>query len=177
MQRSPETAPLILSLRLDADSFTLLNEMRRQHFPRERNYLDAHVTLFHALPGEEELRIRRDLEELFAHTPALPLWFPRPRFLGRGVAIDIECPELIRLRALLAGRWRELLGAQDSQGWKHPHVTVCNKVAPEKSRALFEQLSGSWQPMNGQGDGLCLWRYRGGPWEAVEEWKFTINKM
>jgi len=37
-------APLILSLRLDADSFTMLGDLRRRHFPRERNHLDAHAT-------------------------------------------------------------------------------------------------------------------------------------
>ena len=175
MQRPPELAPLILSLRLDEASFEVLNELRKQHFPRERNHLDAHVTLFHALPGEEESRIKSDLEEICARNSVLPLAFPRPRFLGRGVAIDIECPQLIQLRADATKSWRELLSPQDAQGWKHPHVTLQNKVAPDVARTLFEELNQSWQPLDGQGEGLCLWRYLGGPWEAVEEWKFQVS--
>ncbi len=171
MQRPPELAPLILSLRLDGASFALLNDLRKQHFPPQRNHLDAHVTLFHALPGEEETRIKSELAAICARTSVLPLSFPRPRFLGRGVAVDIECPELIRLRADLAKNWREWLNAQDAQGWKHPHVTIQNKVAPDVARALFEELNQEWQPMNGQGEGLNLWRYLGGPWEALGGWR------
>lgn len=167
-------APLILSLRLDVDSFAVLSELRRQHFPRERNHLDAHVTLFHALPGEEEAQICRDLEEFCGRVPVLPMSLPGLRFLGRGVAVDIECPELIRLRALLARQWRDWLGAQDAQTWKHPHVTICNKVAPDLARALFEKLGASWQPWDGQGQGLSLWRYLGGPWESVADFEFPM---
>jgi hypothetical protein len=174
MQHPPQIAPLILSLRLDDASFETLNGLREQHFPRERNHLDAHVTLFHALPGEQEARIRRDLKEFCSCTSRLPLSFSRPRFLVRGVAIDIECPELIRLRAHLAKEWRDWLGPQDAQGWKHPHVTVQNKVAPETARALFEQLSASWKALDGQGEGLSLWRYLGGPWKAAEGFGFQL---
>jgi len=165
--------PLIVSLRLDGDSFDFLNDLRRQHFPRERNHLDAHVTLFHALPGEELPRISRDLADLCVQTPALHLAFPSVRFIGRGVVADIECPPLVRMRAQLAHGWRELLGAQDAQTWKHPHVTVCNKVTPEAARALFEKLHSTWQPLDGMGEGLNLWRYLGGPWEEVGTWEFA----
>ncbi len=124
------------------------------------------------MPGEEEARIRRDLNGFCANTPILPLSFPNLRLMGRGVAVDIECAELIRLRATWAKEWRDLLGAQDAQTWKHPHVTIQNKVAPTVARTLFNELSASWQPMSGQGQGLSLWRYKGGPWEAAGEWKF-----
>lgn len=161
-----------MSLRLDNHSFTFLNDLRRQHFPRERNHLDAHVTLFHALPGEELERVSRDLADICARTPVLPLAFPAVRFIGRGVAVDIECPPVMRLRAHLAGEWRELLGAQDARTWKHPHVTVCNKVTSDAARVLFKQLDSSWRPFDGRGEGLNLWRYLGGPWEEVGSWDF-----
>ncbi|WP_204248378.1 hypothetical protein [Hymenobacter sp. PAMC 26628] len=44
-------APLILTLALDTDSQAYFDELRRQHFPAKINYLAAHVTLFHHLPG------------------------------------------------------------------------------------------------------------------------------
>jgi len=166
-------APFIVSLGLDKHSLEFLSELRQKHFPPERNHLKAHVTLFHALPGEEEARLRRDLCAMCAQTRALPLAFPALRFIGRGIAVDIECAPLIRLRAQLAKDWSQLLGPQDAQGWKHPHVTIQNKVAPEAARTLFDSLSTDWKPFEGTGEGLGLWRYLGGPWELVEEWKFN----
>ena len=164
--------PLILTLRLDAASFARFNALRQQHFPRERNYLDAHLTLFHALPAEAESQIRADLGATSAATSPLDLRYPDLRFLGKGVAIEVEAPELVQLRRELSDKWRPLLGAQDARVIK-PHITVQNKVTPAKARALFDELAEKWQPFGGSGEGLQLWRYRGGPWEAAGEWDFA----
>ncbi len=163
--------PLILTLWLDADSARQFNELRQRYFPRERNYLDAHLTLFHALPAAAETRIRADLDEIGARTPKLDLNYPGLRFLGKGSAIEVESSELVQLRRGLSAKWRDLLGAQDSRTIK-PHITIQNKVTPDKARALFDQLSRAWQPFGVSGTGLLLWRYRGGPWEAVGQWEF-----
>jgi hypothetical protein len=45
--------PLILTLALDGEAFAFFDGLRRAHFPPERNVVPAHVTLFHALPGEQ----------------------------------------------------------------------------------------------------------------------------
>ena len=163
--------PLILTLWLDAQSTEKFNDLRRQHFPRERNYLDAHLTLFHALPAAAETRIRADLEEISARTPLLDLDYPNLRFLGKGSAVEVESRALVELRRELSSKWRDALGAQDSRVIK-PHVTIQNKVSPDEARALFDQLSRDWQPFGGRGEGLLLWRYQGGPWEAAGQWKF-----
>jgi hypothetical protein len=47
-------SPLILTLEMDTHSFEILDALRKKHFPPERNVLDAHITLFHKLPGEQE---------------------------------------------------------------------------------------------------------------------------
>ena len=163
--------PLILTLWLDANSTEKFNDLRRQHFPRERNYLDAHLTLFHALPAEAEARVRADLDEISARTATLDLNYPNLRFLGKGSAVEVESRALVELRRELSSQWRDALGAQDGRVIK-PHVTIQNKVSPEKARALFDELSRDWQPFGGYGEGLLLWRYRGGPWEAAGQWKF-----
>lgn len=163
--------PLILTLWLDADSARQFDELRQRYFPRERNYLDAHLTLFHALPAASEARIRADLDEACARTSKLDLNYPGLRFLGKGSAIEVESSELVQLRRELSGKWCDLLGAQDSRVIK-PHITIQNKVAPDKARALFDKLSREWKPFHGCGVGLLLWRYQGGPWEAAGQWKF-----
>ena len=48
-----DPAPLILTLKLDQASFTRLDALRQAHFPPERNWLSAHLTLFHHLPGDQ----------------------------------------------------------------------------------------------------------------------------
>jgi hypothetical protein len=49
--------PLILTLRMDERSQERFDRLRETHFPPERNYLRAHLTLFHKLPGEREAEI------------------------------------------------------------------------------------------------------------------------
>ena len=58
--------PLILSLKLDQASFDALEVLRQQYFPRARNFLSAHVTLFHQLPGEQETQIK----QIFSNLPS-----------------------------------------------------------------------------------------------------------
>lgn len=167
---TPQAAPFVLTLGFDEETFARLNTLRRAHFPRHRNHIPAHATLFHALPGAEEDRVREALEQECARVQVLECAFPRLRFLGRGVAIEMECPQLAPLRASLARAWGDLLTPQDRQGHR-PHVTIQNKVAPEQARALFEKLDSEWEPFEGRGESLLLWRYRGGPWEAAGEFR------
>ncbi len=163
MTSSP--APLIISLSLDSASFEVLNDLRTRHFPRERLKVGAHVTLFHALPGEREAEIRAQLERACSAQQQITVRFAGVRFLGKGVAIDAECEPLIRLRESLAKEWRPFLTPQDAQPYRRPHVTIQNKVTPETARALFDSMKDEWKPFDGVGEGLRLWRYRGGFWE------------
>jgi hypothetical protein len=165
--------PLVLTLALDAASQAWLEALRRAHFPPARNLVPAHVTLFHALPGEEIAALRAALAEECAAMPAPgePVRLGPPRLLGRGVALEVHAPGVAALRARLAARWRGRLTRQDAQGWR-PHATVQNKVAPEAARALHAALSAALPPREARAEGLLLWHYRGGPWEAAAEFHF-----
>ncbi len=164
-------APLIVTLPLDADTLALADALRRQHFPPTRNHLSAHVTLFHNLPGHHEPEIAALLTATCDPIAPLPLALTTPRFLGRGVAIDVRCDGLLPLRAALAAAWAPWLTPQDRQPFR-PHITVQNKVAPELARALFERLRAAWVPRSGHAVGLGLHRYRGGPWEPAGTFPF-----
>ncbi|MBW4417926.1 MAG: 2'-5' RNA ligase family protein [Myxacorys californica WJT36-NPBG1] len=163
--------PLVLTLKLDQSTFDGFNELRQQHFPPARNFIPAHISLFHALPGEQESSIRQTLQTLCSQTPTLSLEFPKPRFLGKGVAVEVQAPELVRLHQRLATQWSDWLTAQDRQGYR-PHITIQNKVASDDARQLYEQLTDEWKRFNGVGEGLLLWQYQGGPWALVEEFLF-----
>jgi 2'-5' RNA ligase len=162
---------LILTLELDPTSFEIFNTLRKEHFPPERNFLDAHITLFHKLPEEQEASIKETLQEISSRS-ALMLSFSSLRFLGKGVAVNVESSELLELRRQLATTWQDWLEAQDKQPFK-PHVTVQNKVTPEEAKRLLENLQQTWVPLTGKGTGLLLWRYLGGPWELVEKFPFS----
>ncbi|MGL4612022.1 MAG: 2'-5' RNA ligase family protein [Trueperaceae bacterium] len=167
-------APFILTLELDLNSFEILNALRKEHFPPERNFLDAHITLFHKLPGEKEEALSTTLETLAVSTRVFDVTFSSLRFLGRGVAINVESTELLELRQTLRQTWLHYLETQDQGSFK-PHVTIQNKVASQEAKALLEGLSPSWQSFMGKGIGLLLWRYLGGPWELVKKYSFLKN--
>jgi 2'-5' RNA ligase len=172
MPSTPASAPLILTLALDAASQAHFNELRQQHFPPERNYLQAHVTLFHHLPSEEQPAIAAELQRLVLGQSALPLRVTGLRFLGRGVAYDLENPQLQQLHRHLQTTWAAWLTPQDQQRLK-PHITVQNKVDPAAARALHQELTAQFVPFAATGTGLHLWAYRNGPWEELQEFPFA----
>jgi hypothetical protein len=153
------TAPLVVTALLDEETQERFDALRRAHFPPERNHLAAHLTLFHALPLDPS----DDLAEL---APACAARVVGVRSLGRGVAFDLEAPELVAVHRELRRRWAGRLTRQDEQGLR-PHVTVQNKVAPAVARELCTELSAGFSAWTAHVTGLGLWRYLGGPWEAV----------
>ena len=163
--------PLVLTLRLDEAAQARFDALRQAHFPAERNHLQAHVTLFHALPGEHEDEVRADLEAS-ARRPAYDVDVVRVRSLGRGVAYDLRSAELAAQRADLARRWQPWLTPQDARPHA-AHVTVQNKVTPEQARALLRELVAGFAPYAVRATGLALWRYLGGPWEPLGTYRFS----
>jgi hypothetical protein len=163
--------PLILTLALDAPSFAFFEALRSRHFPPERNFIPAHVTLFHALPGAELDNVETVLDQSCRDESRMHLDVVALRFLGRGVAYTLRSEPLSRLHAALAARWQAWLTAQDRHKLQ-PHVTVQNKVAPEAARALLAELQAEFRPFTIVGEGLRLWRYRGGPWDPVRTFRF-----
>lgn len=159
--------PLIVTLTLDEASQERFDALRRRHFPPERNHLAAHLTLFHALPGELEQQVHADLAEA-ARRPPLTLRVTGVRFLGRGVAYALHCRELDALRQALAARWGPHLTNQDRQSHR-PHVTVQNKVDPAVARATLADLASGFEPYDVTGCALALFRYLGPTWEPLGE--------
>lgn len=164
-------APLILTLALDEAAFLFFNQLRQEHFPAERNYLKAHLTLFHHLPGAEQSTITKHLEQVSQDQPPLSLAVSEVRSIGSGVAYRLVSQELQDLHHRLSWEWQAWLTPQDQQTlW--PHVTVQNKVSKQKAQALYQQLSNAFEPFTATGIGLQLWEYQGGPWELLAVFDF-----
>lgn len=154
--------PLILTLQFDAVTDDLFNRHREALFPKELNRTPAHLTLFHALPGERIETVMVRVAEASQRAP-FPVEVAHLMRLGRGVAYAVRSRELMALRSTLATEFRPFLTGQDRERFR-PHVTVQNKVSPAKARATHEDLARHFAPFHATAEGLQLWHYRGGPW-------------
>ena len=163
--------PLILTLKIDDASQGMFDRLREEHFPKERNFIPAHLTLFHKLPGDREDEISATLQDLCRQRKPFSLTVTGLVFMGRGVGYRLESSTLPTVRKELADGWWPYLGAQDRKGFR-PHVTVQNKVSPEVARDLHRRLEDSFSPFEVCAEGLLLWRYLGGPWEPVGSYGF-----
>ena len=50
-----------------------------------------------------------------------------------------------------------------------------NKVSTETARATLAEIEAGFAAHDTVVEVLVLWRYRGGPWEAVEEFAFRLQ--
>jgi len=163
--------PLIVTALLPPDLQTRMDALRREHYPAERNYLPAHVTLFHALPPSCEAELRQVLGRIVAANPPPPARLEGVMSLGRGTAMRLASPALLAIRDELADRFETLLSPQDRHR-PRLHVTIQNKVTPRAAAALQAQLSPQLQPLDFRFAGLALNAYRGGPWHLLKTWSF-----
>ena len=129
---------LIITAEFAPRDLAWLDQLRRAHYPAERNQLPAHLTMFHALPPSAEGEVRSTLARLSSEPP------PSASIaglldLGGGVAFRVVSTGLDRVRQELAAAFQGLLSAQDAGGWR-PHVTIQNKVTPSEARALKAEL-------------------------------------
>jgi 2'-5' RNA ligase len=161
---------MILTLTLDKASQLYFNQLRQQHFPPERNYLDAHLTLFHHLPPHEP-RVIQDIAMIASTYSSMVLQVTEVKSIGNGVAFKIECELLQQLHRYLQQQWQPWLIPQDRQKlW--PHVTVQNKVDAQQAMLLKAQLETDFKTFEVTGIGLSLFEYQGGPWKFVQSYDF-----
>lgn len=166
---------LIVTAELPADLHRWATRLRTMHFPPERNFLEAHVTLFHALPPGSEPEIRSRLAAAAGQTPPVAARLEGVMPLGGGTALGIASPEMLDLRDDLADQFHGLLSMQDQQV-PRLHVTVQNKVPAREARELQARLAAEVVPRDFRFAGLVLHRYEGGPWAPVQRWAFRGKK-
>ncbi len=129
-----EHAPLILTARMEPAAQERFTALRTAHFPPSRNYLSAHITLFHALPGDELETVQAILAQEAAEQaplesarrghpfsrprrglcPVLPFAAAEPCPAGRRLFALAEWPGSTRLPAAYHGA--EQGGDPDSTG-------------------------------------------------------------
>ncbi len=168
---SSAPAPLILTAKLPDDLHRWATRLREAHFPPERNYLEAHVTLFHALPPSCESEVRDCCAQLARDQAPLPAQLLGIMKLGKGTALKLESEGMIALWEDLRDRFHGLLTPQDEHR-PRLHVTIQNKVSLEEAKALQAELGPQVSPRHFAFSGLALHAYRGGPWDHLKSWRF-----
>lgn len=167
---SDAAGPIIVTALFGHGDNGWLQELRRAHYPAERNLVPAHLTLFRHLPPGVEAELKRRLSA-YAATPPPPARVAGVMDLGEGTALRIDSEELEDIRHDLAEALRGLLMPQDQAPWR-PHVTIQNKVEPREARRLQQQLRGHFEGRSLAIRALGSWRYLGGPWQPIREHVF-----
>lgn len=175
MEHSPPSgsppAPFIVTGELPGDILSWADGLRRAHFPPERNWLKAHVTLFHSFAPSLREELPRFLAQMAAEYAAPQAEVTGLMDLGGGTAIALRSPGLLAVRQRIAERFWDMLTRQD-QGGKRLHITIQNKVDREAALALQAQLAAQLPHPRFAFTGLGLHIYRNPHWEAVATWPF-----
>jgi hypothetical protein len=164
------SGPLIVTALFGPGDDGWLQQLRRTHYPADRNRVPAHLTLFHQLTPNLEGELSARLAAATAAPPP-PATLAGLMDLGQGTALRVESPMLEEIRADLADAFHGLLMPQDQSLWR-PHITIQNKVEPGEARALRRQLVATFEPRPLRIRALASWRYLGGPWEPLKTHPF-----
>ena len=164
------TGPIIVTALFAPGDDGWIQQLRRDHYPAERNQVPAHLTLFHHLTPSAAPELSSRLASATAAPP------PRAEIvgimdLGQGTALRVESDDLEVIREIIADGLHGLLTPQDMAPWQ-PHITIQNKVQPREARRLQTQMKESFEPRPLAIRALASWRYLGGPWEPIKTHPF-----
>jgi len=165
-----EPAALVLTLEMDGESFSELDALRHRYYAPERNLVPAHITLFYRLPTARSREIKPLLAKVASAQKPIDVGAGEPKLLDRGVAIFLHSPQLNALRAELAREWSPWLEEQDQFGFQ-PHLTIQTTDSETEARKTLQAIRAIRLPRI-RGVGLHLWRYRGGPWDHEQLFRF-----
>ncbi|KAJ9096586.1 hypothetical protein QFC19_007118 [Naganishia cerealis] len=135
--------PLILTLSLDKSTHQFLTSLRSKYFPPHRNFLSAHVTLFHAIPPHRINELDEYLNTICTHQKGWDVFIGEPKKMGKGgVMVSVrERPsgtiesireDLLHNMKQNTRSGEDNLTDQDLRRMGKPHVTVLNKAENEE---------------------------------------------
>jgi len=166
-----KSRPIIVTAQMARADQKWANRLRQEYFPPERNFLDAHITLFHHLPPQHWDEISARIKQQTAEYAPPRAMLSGVMMLGRGVALRVESDELSVMREQLASAFHGLLIPQDMNKPRF-HITVQNKVSGSEAKTLYAKLMEDFEPRPLEIIGLSAYYYMGGPWEEIDHYKF-----
>lgn len=173
---------LIVTAWVHDDDLYSFHALRERFFPRNRTFVSAHVTLFHHLPGCDREEVIHAVGESVSDYRATHLPHGADHVavdvrnvfhMGRGVAYALDPTALTLLRRPIERRFEGRLTPQDAAAWRTPHITIQNKVTPQRSKQLYRHLKHRFEPCGIRVLGLQVWRYVSGPWAHEADFGFA----
>jgi len=168
---TPSSAPFIVTGELPGDVLAWADGLRKAHFPPERNWLAAHVTLFHAFAPSLREELRGLLGQLAGEFAPPAARIDGLMDLGTGTALAVRSPGLLAIRAAIAERFHGALTAQDNAP-PRLHITIQNKVTRAQARALQAELGPMLRTREFAFSGLGLHLYQRPHWQEQGIWRF-----
>ncbi len=162
-------APFIVTAELPADILSWADGLRRAHFPPERNWLKAHVTLFHAFAPSLRAELLGVLGRFASEFAPPSARIEGLMDLGGGTALAIRSPGMLAIRAAIADHFHGALTAQDQHA-PRLHITIQNKVPRAAAQALQAELGPQLAVRDFVFPGLGLHLYRRPHWEELRTW-------
>ncbi|KAK5116853.1 hypothetical protein LTR85_009113 [Meristemomyces frigidus] len=172
----------VLTLLTDKPHHDRMTALRTSYFPKHLNKLEAHLTLFHALPGSKlERSIIPVLQSVANATAPFRVRTTKAFRLKKGIAIAVAKNQgVVQAQGVhhaLQEPWAQegFLSEQDAGGCRI-HYTIMNKVDEESSvvKAL-EEVQNTFHSDVGWADGLGLWRYDRGFWRWERRFNFAAK--
>ncbi len=164
-------APFIVTAELPGDILAWADGLRRAHFPPERNWLQAHVTLFHALAPSLREELRGLLGQVAGEFAPPSVRIEGLMNLGKGTAIALRSPTMLAIRERIAEHFHGALTALVAH-LPRLHITIQNKVTPEAAKTLQRELAEAIPSRDFAFTGLGLHLYMGPHWEGQGVWPF-----
>ncbi|KAI8946689.1 hypothetical protein F4801DRAFT_53139 [Xylaria longipes] len=155
----------VVTLKTDPAHQKRMSELRAQYFPPHLLKVNAHITLFHALPDSLKSTITSDLLSLCAAIRPFGIRAVKPFRIARGVGFSVSgLGPAEALFAQLQKRWWEYLTPQDRRKFRG-HYTLMNKVDDRETvERCLKELASDFEGCGGLATGLDLWRYDRGWW-------------
>ena len=167
----PMAGALIVTAELAPPDFAWLDDLRRRHYPAERN---QRARASHHVPRDCRRRPRPSCARSFATMSDEPP--PHARIagvmdLGGGVAFRIVSDELDAIRDEIAERLHGLLTARTRRLAAARHHPEQGRRRRSQGRSC-NRLASGFQAGRSRISGLGLHRYLGGPWETLRTFPF-----
>ena len=155
--------PLILTLKLDKATQTFLTDLRTKHFPKNRNYLAAHVTLFHAIPAHRYADLDAHLHALAQKTNSWDVFVGEPKKMSnKGVMVTVRDrphgtiesihDDIQHFLKTSAKKDEDRLTDQDSRRMGKAHVTIMNKAEEDEVERCLQEVEKDFAGLKQPGD-------------------------
>ncbi|KAI6907951.1 hypothetical protein KC334_g4830, partial [Hortaea werneckii] len=172
----------VLTLLTDKPHHDRMTALRKQYFPKHLNKLEAHLTLFHALPGSKlDSAVIPTILSVARRTAPFKLRANKVMRMKRGLGIALAktqgADQTKEVHAQLREAWlhggQRWLSEQDRGGLGHVHYTIMNKVDDvEDVEKAQDEVEESFKGDVGVAEGLVLFRYDRGFWRWERKFEF-----